>query len=200
MKRYRFLVMSVMLASLVLTACAGAASANPAYPSNTQAPAAAPTSAPAGAQVPNMMDNGFPTVLAQQQITPGTATSIQAGPYTIQVPADAFTMPVTFTVLSADPTNFAGKVPAGEEPILAFAFMVKDAQGNLVGKFNNPVMFTAKDSRIVAGSMYYNVTPAGEISPNPTGLQVSNGKLSHPIAGAPVGWVITAPKSAASQP
>ena len=139
-------------------------------------------------------------MLAQQQITPGTATTIQAGPYTIQVPADAFTVPVTFTVLSADPASFAGKVPAGEEPILAFAFMVKDAQGNLVVKFNNPVMFTAKDSRIVAGSMYYNVTPAGEISPNPTGLQVSNGELSHPIAGAPVGWVITAPKSAASQP
>ena len=139
-------------------------------------------------------------MLAQQQITPGTATTIQAGPYTIQVPADAFTVPVTFTVLSADPASFAGKVPAGEEPILAFAFMVKDAQGNLVVKFNNPVMFTANDSRIVAGSMYYNVTPAGGISPNPTGLQVSNGELSHPIAGAPVGWVITAPKSAASQP
>jgi hypothetical protein len=139
-------------------------------------------------------------VLAQQQITPGTATTIQAGPYTIQVPADAFAVPVTFTVLSADPANFAGKVPAGEQPIPAFAFMVKDAQGNLVAMFNAPVMFTAKDSRIVAGSMYYNVTPTGEISPNLKGLQVNTGELSHPIAEAPVGWLITIPKSAASQP
>jgi hypothetical protein len=196
MKRYRYLVMSVMLASLVLTACAGAASANPATPASTQAPTAASSSG----QVPNLMDNGFPTVLTQKEITPGTATTIQAGPYTIQVPADAFTLPVTFTVLTADPSNFTGKVPAGEEPILAFAFMVKDAQGNLIAKFNNPVMFTAKDSSIVTGSMYYNVTPSGEVSPNSTGLQVNDGELSHPIAGAPVGWLITVPKTTASQP
>jgi D-xylose transport system substrate-binding protein len=61
-------------------------------------------------------------------------------------------------------------------------------------------MFTAKDSSIVSGSMYYNVTPDGAVTPNPTDMQVTDGELTHPVAGAGVGWLITAPAAAAMQP
>jgi D-xylose transport system substrate-binding protein len=211
MLKSKVLIVSIVMASLVLSACAGATATTAPTAMATEAPTAMTTEAPTAmtteaatqapaSSAPDMMENGFPTVLISQDITPGTATTITTGPYTIDVPADAFTAPVTFMVFSADPSTFAGKVPSGEDPILAFAFGVKDAQGQFVGKFNAPVTFTAKDPKIVSGSMYYNVATDGTVTPNPTGMQVKDGEMTHPIAGAGVGWLITSPAAAAAQP
>jgi alpha-glucoside transport system substrate-binding protein len=184
-------------AATATTAPAATATTAPAA-TNTAAPAptntAAPTETAAPPAVPDFSTLGFPTVLASEMITASTAMTVTAGPYTIQVPADAFDVDVQFEVLSGDPADFQSKVPSGEQAIMAFAFKVTNMQTNeLIGKFNNPVMLTAIGPNIVADSKYYNYAPDGTLTPNPTGLEVTAGQLSHPIAGDVVGWVITSP-------
>lgn len=162
----------------------------------TTAPSAAPTTAQASAS-PDWTKLGFPTVLATQDITPGTAATIKAGPYSVDVPANAFTDTVKFQVLTGDLARFLDKAPAGQQPVLDFAFNALDTTTNqLVEKFNNPVMLTASDPTITATSMYYNLGPDGTYGPNPTGMKASAGELTHPISGAGVAWVITTPLAA----
>jgi D-xylose ABC transporter substrate-binding protein len=164
----------------------------------TKAPTAAPAAqaAPAAA-VPDFAKLGFPTVLASQDITPGQAATITSGPFSVEVPGDAFDVPVKFELLTGDLATFLANAPTGEMPVLDFAFRVTDMQNNqLIGKFNNPVTFTAKSNDITDKSMYYNIAPDGTYTANATGMQVAAGELTHPIAGAVVGWVITSPAPA----
>jgi predicted lipoprotein with Yx(FWY)xxD motif len=139
--------------------------------------------------------HGFSRIIASQQVPSGQAVNIQAGPYTIQVPAGAFSETVTLQVYAGDPSNWMSQVPSGETPVLAFALGVVNASGQLIGKFNKPVTLTATDPAILSGSKYYNVDGSGALAPNPTGLKVSTGELTHPIAADVVGWVITTPTS-----
>jgi predicted lipoprotein with Yx(FWY)xxD motif len=206
MFKTRYLVFGFIF-GMLLSACSGAAAYNPPTPAvvNTEAPTAAPSETPAPTSpagvtpvVPSTgaidwMEHGFATVLVTQTITATTPITITSSPYSIQVPANAFSENVTFKLLQGDPANYQSKVPSGETPILAFAFGVKNSQGQLIGKFDNPVILTIHDARITANSQYYNVTPDGTLTPYPTGLQVKAGELSHPIAGTGVAWVITSP-------
>ena len=171
----------------------------------TQAPTTAPTQAATASpsQTPVLPSTGgidwtqygFTTQLASQQITPGTATTVTAGPYSLQVPADAFTQTVTLEVLQGNPSDFQANAPTGETAVLAFALSATTAQGGFVAKFNSPITLTVTDSTITAGSKYYNISPGGAYAPNPTGLQVQAGKLTHPIGADSVAWVITSPSS-----
>jgi predicted lipoprotein with Yx(FWY)xxD motif len=148
-------------------------------------------SMPATAGATDWMMAGFPTILGIQDITPGKAATVYVGPYTIQVPADAFSTPVRFVVLSGNLASFT-KAPAGQKPVLAFAFNVRNLSTNeLITKFDKPVVLTAKDQSILTNSKYYNVAANGTFTDNATGLQAKSGELTHPIAGTPVGWVIT---------
>ncbi len=148
-----------------------------------------------GAGAPDFSQHGFPNVLASQKIMPGKEITITADAYTVTIPADAFVIPVTFDILGADPASFSAKAPTGETPVLAFAFRVQNTRmtSMIIGKFNQPVMLDASSPQITAGSKYYNVATDGTFTDNPKGLKVEAGKLSHPIAGAGVGWVITSP-------
>jgi hypothetical protein len=164
----------------------------------TTAPTTEATMAPTteAAAAPDWFTMGFGTILDTEDFTPGTALTITAGPYTIDVPADAFSQPVVFEVLSGNPTDFAANAPSGEKPVLAFAFRVTDqGTGALVTKFDNPVTLTAKSTDIVATSVYYNIAADGTYTANSTGMTVEAGTLTHPIAGTGVAWVITAPAS-----
>lgn len=147
-------------------------------------------------QAPDWTLNGFPTIIASQQISSGQAANIQAGPYTIQVPAGAFSGTVTLQIYAGNPSNWMSKAPSGETPVLAFALDAINSNGQLISKFNKPLMLTATDPAIQSGSKYYNVAKSGALSPNPTGMQVSASVLSHPLAADVVGWVITTPTSA----
>jgi len=206
----------VLSAVMVLAACAPAAKPAPTTVPPTTAPptAALPTTAPSpttspiatppttGGQaqptVPDFTQLGFPTVVATQDITPGQAITITAGAFTVQVPGDAFDVPVTFEILTGDLARFLDQAPAGEMPVLNFAFRVTNTQqtNQLIAKFNKPVTFTAKSTDITDKSAYYNIAPDGTYAANPTGMQVKAGELTHPIAGASVGWVITSPAPA----
>lgn len=188
MNKTRFSAISLILI-FILSACSGRS--GPVTPAATVPPS---VQLPATGVI-DWMDQGFPNIVTSQQITPGKAVSIEAGPYTVQVPADAFTQTVTFDVLTGNLAHFKDKAPTGQVPILAFAFNVKDAQGQLLGKFNKPAQLSVKDPQIYADSQYYNVSPDGTFTSNPTGLQVKAGELSHPISGTAAGWVVTSPAS-----
>lgn len=202
MSKTKLFIVGALMVGL-LSACAGSAAP-------TQTPIQAPTQAPtqASTQAPaipstggiDWSQHGFPTVLTSQQFTPGTAITIIANPYTIQVPADAFSENVSIEVLSGDPANFKSNAPAGEQPVLAFALNVTNSQDQFVQKFTNPITLTVNSADIVPNSMYYNLSVGGNYTPNSQGLQVTSGKLIHPIAGTPVAWVITSPVSGSSTP
>ncbi len=190
---------------LALAACApraagpttAAATAGPTVPAATPLPTQTPTPPPVnpGSVSPDWTGLGFPTVLATQELAAGAAATIKAGPYTIDIPAGAFSGPVRFTLLSGDPTHFADKAPAHEQPILAFALNVLDTRANLlIQDFDKPLQLTISDPRITSQVKYYNIGPDGAYGPDPEGLQVSAGKLTHPLSTAGVGRVITAPK------
>jgi len=139
---------------------------------------------------------GFATVLATKDFTPGTALTITADPYTVEIPADAFSQAVVFEVLSGDVADFTAKAPSGEKPVLAFAFRVTDKKtGALIAKFDKPVTLTAKSSDIVAKSKYYDIASDGTYTANATAATVKDGSLVHPVAGAGAAWVITSPAS-----
>lgn len=209
MIKYKFLVLGIIF-GMLLSACASAAASTSTAPTimSTQAASAAPTEAPATTSVPNptpvvpstgtidWMGHGFATVLATQTITATNPITITSGPYSIQVPANAFSGNVTFSLLQGVAANYQSQVPSGETPILAFAFDVKNSQEQLIGKFDKPVMLSIHDTRITSNSKYYNLAPDGALTPNPTGMQVKAGELSHPIGGSGVAWVITSPASA----
>jgi predicted lipoprotein with Yx(FWY)xxD motif len=211
MTKSKLLVLGIFF-GMLLSACAGAATSTPPMPtvSSTQAATAAPTETPAPTTATNItpvvpstgtidwMGHGFATVLATQMITATTPITITNSPYSIRVPANAFPENVTFSLLQGEAANYQSQLPSGETPILAFAFDVKNPQGQLIGKFDNPVILTINDARITANSKYYNLAPDGALTPNPTGMHVKAGELSHPITGTGVAWVITSPASSAS--
>ena len=215
MVKSKLFIFSVLFAVL-LSACAGSSASSgtgygkPYSPAQTQAPASGAAQAPGTAPTQTAVipstggidwtHHGFTTLMATKQITPGTATTVIAGPIIFQVPANAFTQPVTLKVLQGNPSDFQSKAPSGETAVLAFALSVTNAQGAFVAKFNNPITLTVKSDSITADSKYYNISPDGSFAPNPTGMKVQGGQLSHPIAADSVAWVITTPSTQPTHP
>lgn len=143
---------------------------------------------------PDFQKLGFPTVVAEKVIQPGNASVITYGTVKIAIPADAFTAPVKFQVLEGPLAQFQAKAPAGETVLMDFAFKVTDvATGEIVGKFNKPVMFSYNNPKVNANSKYYDTTTDGNLVLNKIPAKIEGSTLSHPIAGAPVGWAVTSP-------
>lgn len=144
------------------------------------------------AAVPNMQSVGFPTVTASTYIAPGQSVRVSApGGLTVSVPAGTFPSGVTFQILSAPAAHFAALLPAGQAPLVAFAFQVTGPAG-LIGTFK-PVRLSYTNPGIASSSQYLNVLPTGKVVPNPVPPKISGTTLIHPINAAAVGWVITGP-------
>lgn len=151
----------------------------------------------ASAAAPDFQKLGFPNVVAEKEITPGQASSITYGSVKIDIPADAFTAPVKFQVIEGANADFQAKAPANETVLMNFAFKVTDkATNELVAKFNKPVMFFYTDAKINANSKYYDTTVDGQMVVNKVPAKIEGTTLSHPIAGAGVGWAVTSPAAA----
>jgi hypothetical protein len=137
---------------------------------------------------------GFAKVVAEKKIEAGEAAKISRSGIKIDIPEGTFTTDVIFQVLEGDNDLFQAHVPAGETVIMNFAFRVLDAKTNeIIAKFNKPVMFSYKDKDVNQGSIYNNVSTNGSIVPNTVPAVIEGRTLTHPIGGAPVGWVITSP-------
>jgi len=147
--------------------------------------------------VPDLSQAGFPTVVAQETITPTQAATVTAGDISIQIPAGAFTAPVKFELLEGSNATWQAKAPSGQQVIANFAFKVVNSQtGQLVGTFAKPVVFTLTNPAVGPASKYWNITPAGAMVANPIPPTISGDTLSHPITAALVGWAVTSPAAA----
>jgi hypothetical protein len=139
----------------------------------------------------------FPHTVATATITPDKAAVVRFDGARLQVPVKTFAEPVTLAVEQGPLSAF--RVPKGTRAVFDFALAVKTAKG-AAAPFLKPVMFTWVNAAVTKAAVYNNVTPAGAVVPNPTGLKIAGHTLSHPIKTDAVGWVITVPaktKSAA---
>ncbi|MGG1677089.1 hypothetical protein ACIFOT_15225 [Neobacillus sp. NRS-1170] len=140
--------------------------------------------------------NGFPKVVAEKKIEAGEAARISHSGIKITIPEGTFSHDVTFQVLEGDNSFFQTKAPAGETVVMNFAFRVIDMETNqLIGAFNKPLTFSFKDKDINSGSIYYNFKLDGTLANNNAASSIEGRTLSHPVGGAPVGWVITSPSN-----
>lgn len=152
----------------------------------------------------NYQQFGFPTVIAKTSIAAGQAATIKAGNAAITIPQGTFSDPVEFEVLQGPLASFAAKSPTGQTPLYDFAFKVTDAKTNtLVMAFQKPVVFSYTNSGVNSKSQYFNINTQGTYQLNPIPASVTGNTLTHKIAGAGVGWVVTSqatPVAAATSP
>lgn len=148
------------------------------------------------AAAPDFQKFGFATVVAEKTIDPAEATYITYGNVKIDIPKGAFKNPVKFQVLEGPIADFQIKAPKEETVLMDFAFKVTDTTNNeLIGKFEKPVIFSYTNDKITNESKYYDTLQDGTFSLNKVPAKIEGSTLSHPIAGAPVGWAITSPES-----
>jgi len=145
---------------------------------------------------PDFSKYGFTTVAGSVNFTPGTAATITAGGQTIKIPADFYSKPVTFELLTGTPATFA-PYAGGRNVLLAFAFRVTDTSTKqLVGKFDKPVMWSYTDPAVTAQSAVFDVSAATPptVVPNSVGPgTVSDHTIAHPFIIATVGWLVANP-------
>ncbi len=140
---------------------------------------------------PSSGQHGFPSVVASTDLAAGAGGSVRDGPITVVVPQGAFSEAVKFQLLEGPAATFQTMAPAGETVVSDFALRVVDsATGQLVGTFLKPVTFTLKQSGVSSASVYDNVTPPGQVVPNPVPAKITGDVLTHPITAAMVGWVV----------
>lgn len=154
--------------------------------------------APAGS-VPDFSKFGYSTVAGSVMYTPGTATSLTAAGQKVEIPADFYSKPVKFELLTGNPATFAPHA-GGRSVLLAFAFRVTDTSTNqLVGKFDKPAVWSYTSPQVTAESAVYDVSAS--TTPTVVPNSVSPGKVTgttlvHPFILDTVGWLVANPASA----
>ncbi|MCY0886284.1 MAG: PQQ-binding-like beta-propeller repeat protein [Firmicutes bacterium] len=155
---------------------------------------AAPAAFAQSGSPPDFQQLGFPKVLTSALVSPDHPAVLHADGAVIRVPAGAVPAPERFEVLTGPLSAFASRVPAGQRPLFDFAFKVENPRtGTLLGKFAKPVLFSYRNPAITPGSLYLDVSPSGQVSPNPMPPVIRGKVLSHPIGAPLVGWVVTTP-------
>lgn len=163
---------------------------------------------PAAAQstVPDMTQFGFSQVTGTAMFTPGQATTLTAGKQKVEIPADFLSVPAKFEFLEGDPSFFHPLFAAADQSkivISTFAFRVTNmSTGQLIGKFDKPVVWSVTDPQVTSDSEVYNTSPANPpaISDNPTAPTVQGSTMTHSFGGAGVGWLAVGPGIPAGMP
>jgi hypothetical protein len=163
---------------------------------------------PAAAQsaVPDMTQFGFPQVTGTVMFTPGQATTLTAGKQKVEIPADFLSVPAKFEFLEGDPAFFHQFYAAADQSkieISTFAFRVTNmSTGQLIGKFDKPVVWSVTDPQVTSDSEVYNTSPANppKITDNPTPATIQGTTMTHSFGGAGVGWVAVGPGIPAGMP
>ncbi|MDA8205214.1 MAG: hypothetical protein M0Z36_04030, partial [Thermaerobacter sp.] len=103
-------------------------------------------------------------------------------------------IPVTVQLLEGPITQFRSSLPTGQSAITDFALKVTDpATNQLVATFNAPVVAKITSSQINQQSQYLDVSPTGAINANPIPPTIMGDVMTHKIAAAAVGWVVSTP-------
>lgn len=176
----RMLTLALLLSGFALAACGSAAAqtiqSTPAVPAGFTA-------------------YGFPKVMATVKFNPGVAATVTSGQLSVQIPADAFTEPVTFELLQGTPSYWQSYAPKGQTVVSDFAFRVLNSSGALVVNFNKPVLFALTDPEVSATTVYENATATKppQVVPNPVPSEIQGHVLKHSVSAAAVGWVVANP-------
>ncbi|ADW21737.1 hypothetical protein CSW25_06740 [Thermus scotoductus] len=162
--------------------------------------------AQAQVQPPDPAQFGFPTVTASLIVQPWDYMRLGLGGLVLTVPSGAFGQdPVRLEILTGDPAYWQAYAPQGEKVVFAFALRVTDLKtGQRILRFAKPLHFSYYGPAITPDSHYLDVslTSPPSVAPNPVkpnveifplGPRHRNGRLSHPIVGAGVGWLVTSP-------
>jgi hypothetical protein len=161
--------------------------------------AGAGTAAAQSGSVPDFAQFGFPRVTATVEFTPGQATTVQAGPQQVDIPADFLDVPARFEFLEGDAAAFA-PVSDGRAVVATFAFRVTNLQtGELVARFNKPVQWRITDGAIRAESAVFDTSPSTPpvVTPNSVSPGTVTGQtLAHPFIISTVGWLVLNPATA----
>ncbi len=143
--------------------------------------------------------HGFPTILASTAFTPGTAATLAVNGISISIPANAFSIPVTVQLLQGPTAQFQSSLSAGQRVVTDFALKVLDpATNQLVSTFNAPVVAKITSPQINQKSQYLDVSPTGTIEANPIPSTIVGHVMTHKIAAAAVGWVVSTPTPSAT--
>jgi len=149
---------------------------------------------------PDFTKFGYATVAKSMDIAPDQAATITAGDQSVAIKAGTFDNPVTFDLLTSDPTTWSDKVQ-GRTVRAAFAFRVTDKTTKaIVGTFKQPVAYSYSGKDAQGTDAILNVTAATPpaITPNPAPITFDS-KVNHPFTGAGVAWlVVSAPANAAA--
>lgn len=148
---------------------------------------------------PDFTTLGFSSV-ASANYTPGTATTVTAGPERVAVPAGLYHDPVKFELLDAPTATYASFVNGGTV-LSAYAFRVTDTTTNqLVGSFASPVTYSFTGSAVTPQTVTYNVTPTTppRVTPNSSAGTVTGHTLSHTFGAASVAWLTVNPPAGAA--
>jgi hypothetical protein len=136
---------------------------------------------------------GYPTVAAQQQYTPGRETRIVADRFTLILPADFYTEPLNFELLTQDEAVWQRCV-SDRVVIAPYAYRATEREsGKLVGRFDRPVRASISDPRISTEAHYWTTSPdpSPQLDELSDGVSVSGTTLSVPNGFARRGWLIT---------
>ncbi len=149
---------------------------------------------------PDMTKFGYATVAKSMDIAPDQAATITAGDHSVAIKAGTFDSPVTFDLLTSEPSAWKDLVK-DRTVRAAFAFRVTDkATKAIVGAFKQPVVYSysGKDAQSTDAILNTTAATPAAITPNPAPITF-DGKVNHPFGGAGVGWlVVSAPTNAAA--
>jgi hypothetical protein len=148
--------------------------------------------APIGAQgAPDFTKFGYPTVAKSMDLNPDQAATITAGDQSVAIKAGTFDNPVTFDLLTSEPSAWKDLVK-DRTVRAAFAFRVTDKNTKaLIAQFKQPVQYSYAGKDAAATDVILNTTAA-----NPPVITVNgtpptfDGKVNHAFGGAGVGWLV----------
>ncbi len=149
---------------------------------------------------PDFTKFGFATVAKSMDIAPDQAATITAGDQSVAIKAGTFDSPVTFDLLTSEPSAWKDLVK-DRTVRAAFAFRVTDkATKAIVGAFKQPVTYSygGKDAQSTDAILNITAATPPAITPNPAPITFDS-KVNHPFTGAGVAWlVVSAPANAAA--
>ena len=153
----------------------------------------------AQAAAPDMTKFGYATVAKSMDLTPDQAATITMGDQSVAIKAGTFDNPVTFDLLTSDPSQWKDLVK--DRTIrAAFAFRITDKTTKaLVGALKQPVTYSYSGAGAAATDVILNTTAASPpvISVNAAPITF-DGKVNHTFGGAGVGWLVASASTTAA--
>jgi hypothetical protein len=123
-------------------------------------------------------------------LTPDQGATLTAGDQSVTIRPGTFDNPVTFDLLTGDPSMWQALVK-DRTVRAAFAFRVMDKNTKaLIAQFKQPVQYSYAGKDAQATDVILNTTAANPPAISVNGTPITfDGKVNHAFGGAGVGWL-----------